>query len=59
MGKRLPTATPAWRALQAGGQTVFAPHALEKRKMLFAREYNRVDKGDKEETGSAVKTALH
>jgi len=27
--------------------------------MLFAREYNRVDKGDKEETGSAVKTALH
>jgi len=27
--------------------------------MQFAKEYNRINEGDKEETGSAVKTALH
>jgi len=27
--------------------------------MLFAKEYNRINEKDKEETGSAVKTALH
>jgi hypothetical protein len=59
MGKQPPSATPAWPALQAGGQTVFALHALEKRKMLFAKEDNRINKEDIEETGSAVKTALH
>jgi hypothetical protein len=48
MGKRLPTATPAWRALQAGGQTVFAPDGPEKRKILFAKEDNRINEGDKE-----------
>jgi hypothetical protein len=40
-------------------QTVFAPHGPEKRKMLFAKEDNRINEEDKEETGSAVKTALH
>jgi hypothetical protein len=59
MEKRPPTARPAWQALQADGQIVFAPHGPEKRKMQFAKEYNRINEGDKEETGSAVKTALH
>jgi len=27
--------------------------------MLFAKEDNRINEEDKEETGSAVKTALH